>query len=85
MIRTHSHTYNSSKRFVLEVDLECAKELRELHNDYSLAPEKIEIKKNAVRLSIKDCWSLYISISNVKKLVSNFFDKEKYVIHYENL
>ena len=55
MIRTHSHTYNSSKRFVLEVDLECAKELRELHNDYSLAQEKIEIKKNAVRLSIKDC------------------------------
>ena len=26
-----------------------------------------------------------IPISNVKKLVPNFFDKEKYVIHYENL
>ena len=26
-----------------------------------------------------------ITISNVKKLVSNLFDKEKYVIHYENL
>ena len=26
-----------------------------------------------------------ISIGNVKKLVPNFFDKEKYVIHYENL
>ena len=26
-----------------------------------------------------------ISISNAKKLVSNLFDKEKYVIHYENL
>ena len=24
-------------------------------------------------------------ISNVKKLMSNFFDKEKYVLHYETL
>ena len=26
-----------------------------------------------------------ISISNVKKFVPNFFDKEKYVLHYQNL
>ena len=26
-----------------------------------------------------------IPIGNVKKLISNFFDKEKYVHHYENL
>ena len=26
-----------------------------------------------------------IPIANVKKLVPNFFDKEEYVIHYENL
>ena len=26
-----------------------------------------------------------IPIGNVKNLVPNFFDKEKYVIHYENL
>ena len=26
-----------------------------------------------------------IPIGNVKKLISNFFDKEKYVPHYENL
>ena len=25
-----------------------------------------------------------IPIANVKKLVPNFFDKEKYVLHYEN-
>ena len=29
----------------LEVDLEHPKELRKLHNDYALAPVKIEIKK----------------------------------------
>ena len=27
----------------------------------------------------------YISIENVKRLVSNFFGKEKYVLHYKNL
>ena len=26
-----------------------------------------------------------IAIDNVKKLVSNVFDKEKYVLHYEHL
>ena len=26
-----------------------------------------------------------IPIGNVKKLVPNFFDQEKYVIHYENV
>ena len=26
-----------------------------------------------------------IPIGNVKKLVPNFFDKEKYMLHYENL
>ena len=26
-----------------------------------------------------------ISICNVKKFAPNFFDKEKYIIHYENL
>ena len=31
---------NSSKGCVLEVDLEYPKELRELHNDYPLAPDK---------------------------------------------
>ena len=35
------------------------------------------------QLNIADLY--YILIGNVKRLVSNFFDKEKYVIHYENL
>ena len=29
----------------LEIDIEYRKELHELHNDYPLAPDKIEIKK----------------------------------------
>ena len=42
-------------------------------------------KRSVVRLWIEDCWSLNIPIGNVKKLVPNLFDKEKYMIHYEKL
>ena len=41
----NKYTSNNSKGCVLEVDLEYTKELRGLHNDYSLAPDKIEIKR----------------------------------------
>ena len=34
---------NSSHRYILEVNLECPDELHGLHNDYPLAPEKLEI------------------------------------------
>ena len=41
----NKYNSNSSKGCALEVDLEHPKELRELHNDYSLAPEKIKIQR----------------------------------------
>ena len=44
----NKYTSNSSKRCVLEVDLEYSKELRELCNDYPLAPDKLEIKREVL-------------------------------------
>ena len=41
----NKYTSNSSKGCVFQVDLEYQKELREVHNDYPLASEKIEIKR----------------------------------------
>ena len=82
----NKHSSNSSKGYVLEVALEYPKELRELHNDYPIAPDKIEIKREMLsdyQLKIVDHFK--IPIGNVKKLVPNFFDKEKYVIHYKNI
>ena len=35
------------------------------------------------QLNIGDLYN--ITIDNVKKIVPNFFGKEKYVLHYENL
>ena len=82
----NKYTSNSSKGCVLKVNFEYLKELRELRNDYTLAPEKIEIKRKILsefQLKIADLYN--IPIGNVKKLVPNFLDKYKYVIPYENL
>ena len=51
---------------ILEVDLEYPKSLHDLHSDYPLAPEQIELNK-------------------IEKLIPNLGDKEKYIVHYENL
>ena len=78
-------TSNILKGCVLEADLEYPKELQKLQSDYPLAPDKIEIKWEMLseyQLKIVDLHN--IRIGNVKKLVFNFFDKEKYEIHYEN-
>ena len=41
----NKYASNSSKGCVIEADPKYPKELRELHNDYPLAPDKIEIKR----------------------------------------
>ena len=41
----NKYTNNTSKECILQVHLEYPKELHELHNHYSLAPDKIEIKR----------------------------------------
>ena len=53
-----------------------SRELCELQNYNPLAPDRIDVKKEMLS---------NISIGTVKKLVHNYFDKEKYVLHYENL
>ena len=51
-----------------------------------MCPDKIEIKKEMLasyQLKIANFYNIAIGI--VKKLVSNCFDEENYVLHYENL
>ena len=57
---------NSSKGYVLLVDLEYPKELQELQNDYALAPDKIEIRaKLLFDYQLKDGDLYNILIGNV--------------------
>ena len=74
----NKYTSNISKGCILKVDLEYPKELRELHNDYPLAPDKMEIKRKMLsdyQLKIADHYN--IPIGSDTKLVPNFFTKEK--------
>ena len=54
--------------------------------DYPLYPDKIEIKEemlSSYELKIADLYN--IPIDNVEKLQPTFFNKEKFLHHYENL
>ena len=69
-------TSNSFKGWVLEVNLEYPKKFWELHKDYPLAPNKTEIKREMIFEYQRQTADLCnIPNGNVKKLVSNFFDK----------
>ena len=82
----NKYTSNSSKGWALELDLEYPKKLQKLRDGYLLVPNKIKIKREMstnYQLNFVDLYN--IPYSNVKNLVPNVFDKEKYVIYYENL
>ena len=65
---------NSSTGYVLEVDLEYPKKLHDIHNDYPLAPEKINIPKEWLSKYCLRIASVHnITTGNVKKLVPNLF------------
>ena len=71
----NKYTNNSSKGCVLEINLEYLKELHELHSDYLLVPDEIEIKREMLsqyQLNIADLYN--IRFNNVINLLPNFFD-----------
>ena len=71
----NKYTNNSSKGCVLEIDLEYPKELHELHSDYPLVPDEIEIKREMMseyQLNIADLYN--IRFNNIINLLPNFFD-----------
>ena len=76
----------SSLVYILEVDFKYPSELHKLHNDYLLAPEKLEISQNMLS---NYCFSIAneygIKFGGVSKLFPNLGSKSKYVVHYRNL
>ena len=77
---------NSPVGYILEVDLEYPNELHDLHNDYPLAPEKLEISSNMLSKYCSDIVDKYgIKVGGANKSVPNLRDKSKYIVHYRNL
>ena len=72
--------------YILEVDQQYLDKFYELHNDYSLASEKLEISHNMLSNYCSNIANEYgIKIGGVNKLVSNLGNKRKYVLHNKNI
>ena len=82
--------YYAEKRegfgMIYEVDLEYPIELHHLHNDYPCAAEKVKVTDEMLSDYCKGIKNKFkISSGNVHKLIPTLYDKEKYVLHEENL
>jgi len=67
--------------YLFEVDLHYPQELHDLHNGYALAPEL-----RAVYNYMLNEWQQYQrKDTDCKKLISSFYDKKNYVVHYRLL
>ena len=77
---------NTPTGYILDVDLEYPQELHDIHNDYPLAPEKINMPKEWLSdYSLEIANARNITTGTVKKLLPNLMKKTNYVIHYRNL
>ena len=72
--------------YIYEVDLEYPKELHDLHNDYPCAAEKMVVKDEMLSPYCKRIKEHYdINSGTVEKLITSLNNKEKYVLHENNL
>ena len=77
---------NSSNGYTLEVDVEYPQELHDIHNDYPLAPAKIDIPKEWLsKYCLRIANAHNITTGTVKNLVPNLMNTNNYVVHYRNL
>ena len=73
----NSISENSFVGYILEVDFKYPDKLHNLHNDYPLAPEKLEITQNVLSKYCSDITNKSgIKIGGVNKLVPNLRNKK---------
>ena len=79
-----SHPKNDPFGYFLEVDLEYPQSLRDMHNDFPLAPEEIEIRDEELSpfmLQMKKKLHLKQQSSGLK-LIATLKNKTHYILHY---
>ena len=77
---------DSKKGLILEVDLEYPAELHDLHNDYPLAPEQIEVQPDMLSPYCSHLREKFnVKVGGVRKLIPTLAAKKNYVLHYRNL
>ena len=60
--------------------------MHDLHNDYPLAPDKLEINENMLSKYCLNIANKYgIKVDGVNKLVPSLGNETKYAVHYRNL
>ena len=83
--------YNNGRTgYILEVDLEYPKELHDLHNDYPLAPEVMNVKADMLSEKQVEIYKLINGGKEPKdektsKLILNLNGKSKYLVHIRTL
>ena len=78
----NSISENGSIGYILECDLEYCDKLHDLHSDYPLCPEKMEINLDMLSKYCNGIANKYeIKVGRVKKLILNLSNKIKYVVH----
>ena len=77
---------DAEKGFILEVDLDYPAHLHDLHNDYPLAPEQLQITPNMLSPYTTSLMkTMQLKPAPCFKLTPNLLPKVRYVIHYRNL
>ena len=81
---------NGRTGYILEVDFEYPKELHDLHNDYPLAPDVMNVKANMLSEKQVEIYKLKNGSKEpkdekTKKLILSLNDKNKYVVHIRTL
>ena len=76
----------SEIEYFLEVDLKYPDKLHDLHNGYPLASEKLAVTNDMLSKYCKEIADKYdINVGDIKKLIPNLGNKNRYVLHHRNL
>ena len=73
--------------YFVECDLDYPAELHDKHNDFPLAPERLEVNVEMLsehQITIRKAYSMPKNMQAVK-LIPNLMNKTKYLCHYRNL